>query len=76
MTYLTAGKALTETGGKATLRSQPLRDRSGAALDTAIFGGHGRDCITDLWSAGRHVVKAGRHIARDRIVQDYKTAIV
>lgn len=41
------------------------------ALDTLIFGGHGHDCITDLWSAGRHVVKGGRHVARDRITMDF-----
>lgn len=36
-------------------------------LDTAVFGGHGSDCITDLWSAGRHVVRQGRHIHREAI---------
>jgi hypothetical protein len=46
-----------------------------AVLDTAIFGGHGHDCITDIFSAGRHVVRQGRHHARERIVQDYKAAI-
>ncbi|MDH5798533.1 MAG: amidohydrolase family protein, partial [Paracoccaceae bacterium] len=57
--------------------NQWLCNRQGdAALDTAIFGGHGHDCITDVWSAGRHVVKAGRHCARDKIVHDYKIAIV
>ncbi|NRP13227.1 MULTISPECIES: formimidoylglutamate deiminase [unclassified Aliiroseovarius] len=47
-------------------------NRSGdMALDTLIFGGHGQDCITDIWSAGRHVVKDGRHLARDRITMDF-----
>jgi formimidoylglutamate deiminase len=56
--------------------NQWLCNRQGdSALDTAIFGGHGHDCITDVWSAGRHMVKAGRHCARDRIVEDYKSAI-
>jgi len=31
--------------------------------------------VTDLWSAGRHSVKAGRHVARDRIVAAYKKTI-
>ncbi|MEL6211895.1 MAG: formimidoylglutamate deiminase, partial [Pseudomonadota bacterium] len=37
------------------------------ALDTLIFTGRGRDCVTDVWSAGRHMVQEGRHIHRDRI---------
>ena len=37
------------------------------ALDTLVFGGHGQQCIRDLWSAGRHVVKEGRHVTRARI---------
>ncbi|MDA5094990.1 formimidoylglutamate deiminase [Aliiroseovarius sp. KMU-50] len=41
------------------------------ALDTLIFGGHGHDCITDIWSAGRHVVKDGRHLKRDRITMEF-----
>jgi formimidoylglutamate deiminase len=31
--------------------------------------------VTDLWSAGRHAVRGGRHIARDRIVADYLRAV-
>jgi formimidoylglutamate deiminase len=31
--------------------------------------------VTDLWSAGRHRVRAGRHVARDRIVPAYRAAI-
>lgn len=42
------------------------------ALDSLIFTGHGRDCVTDVWSAGRHVVLDGCHIARDRIVHDFR----
>ena len=41
------------------------------ALDTLIFGGQGQSCIHEVWSAGRHVVKAGRHIARERITRDF-----
>ncbi|MDU8944248.1 formimidoylglutamate deiminase [Ovoidimarina sediminis] len=50
--------------------------RSGdAALDSLIFGGHGRGCIRDVWSGGRHVVQDGRHIARDRIVPAFRKAV-
>lgn len=38
-----------------------------AALDSMIFGGRGQDSITDVWSAGRHVVRGGRHIRREAI---------
>ncbi len=45
-----------------------LTNRTGdTALDTAIFGGHGAACVTDVWSGGRHVVREGRHIRRDTI---------
>jgi formiminoglutamate deiminase len=45
-----------------------LCDRRGdALLDSLIFTGRGRDCVTDIWSAGRHMVRNGRHVARERI---------
>ena len=44
-------------------------------LDSLIFCGRGRSCITDVWSAGRHVVVNGRHKDRDRIVQAYRTTL-
>ncbi|MCI2393851.1 formimidoylglutamate deiminase [Aliiroseovarius sediminis] len=31
--------------------------------------------ITDLWSAGRHNVTGGRHIARDAVVSRYRSAV-
>lgn len=31
--------------------------------------------VTDTWSAGRHMVRSGRHIARDAIIGKYKTSI-
>jgi formimidoylglutamate deiminase len=46
--------------------------RGDATLDSLIFGGSGQACISDVWSAGRHVVKHGRHIARDSIVERYR----
>ncbi|MEM9474023.1 MAG: formimidoylglutamate deiminase [Pseudomonadota bacterium] len=45
-----------------------LCNRTGdALLDSLIFTGRGRACVTDVWSAGRHLVQEGRHIHRDRI---------
>ncbi|SMO88594.1 formimidoylglutamate deiminase [Paracoccus laeviglucosivorans] len=43
-------------------------------LDSLVFAGHD-GLIRDVWSAGRHVVQDGRHIARDAIVADYLTTI-
>mgnify|MGYP005829297937 CR=1 FL=1 len=43
-------------------------------LDSLIFAG-GDGLIRDVWSAGRHVVRDGRHRARDRITADYLTCI-
>ncbi|MCG7520572.1 formimidoylglutamate deiminase [Ruegeria sp. Ofav3-42] len=31
--------------------------------------------VTDLWSAGRHMVQQGRHVYRDRIIPAYRSAI-
>ncbi len=43
-------------------------------LDTFIFAGDDR-MVTDLWSAGRHVVQGGRHVARAGIVARYREAM-
>ena len=32
--------------------------------------------VTDLWSAGRHQVRAGRHIARDAILPTYHSTMI
>ncbi|MGB5558685.1 MAG: formimidoylglutamate deiminase [Paracoccaceae bacterium] len=56
--------------------NQWLCNRTGdAALDSLIFGGRGQDCITDVWSAGRHVVKEGRHSGRDAIIRKFNATI-
>ncbi len=39
-------------------------------LDSLIFAGDDR-LVREVWSAGRHVVKDGRHIDHDRIIGDY-----
>lgn len=48
--------------------------RDDQQLDGLCFAA-GDDVISDTWSAGRHVVKNGRHIARDAIVKAYKSNI-
>ena len=40
-------------------------------LDSLIFTGRGQRCVTDVWSAGRHMVKGGCHIHHDRIVERF-----
>jgi formiminoglutamate deiminase len=40
-------------------------------LDAWVFAADDR-VVTDVWSAGRHCVKGGRHVNRDRIIERYK----
>lgn len=44
--------------------------RGDQLLDSLIFAG-GDGLVRDVWAAGRHVVRDGRHADRDRIVADY-----
>ncbi|MDO6479214.1 formimidoylglutamate deiminase [Shimia thalassica] len=43
-------------------------------LDGLVFAAKD-DVVTDVWSAGRHVVQSGRHINREPIVAAYKSAM-
>ncbi len=43
-------------------------------LDGLTFAAS-QNVITDLWSAGRHLVRDGKHIARDRIISNYLSAV-
>jgi formimidoylglutamate deiminase len=43
-------------------------------LDSFIFAADD-SAITDVWSAGRHVVAEGRHIKRDAITNAYRTVL-
>ena len=36
-------------------------------LDSLVFSGGGQACIQDVWSAGRHIVQDGRHVARESV---------
>lgn len=43
-------------------------------VDSFAFTGDNR-MITDVWAAGRHMVQSGRHVHRNRIIEDYRNAI-
>lgn len=49
--------------------------QSDTALDSLIFAGNGQNCITDVWSAGRHVVKQGRHPRRQAIIRNFNAVM-
>ena len=49
--------------------------RGDRALDTLIFAGQARQSIRDVWSAGRPVVRAGRHVARDRVSARFRSVM-
>jgi formimidoylglutamate deiminase len=74
-----SGKGLAE--GKAadlvSLDSQhpDLYGRRGDALLDSLVFGLGRDAIDGVWRAGRQVVRAGRHIERDRLLAEYRRAL-
>lgn len=44
-------------------------------LDTWIFAG-GDDLVSDVWAAGRHVVKDGRHIKHDAIAARFNKVML
>ncbi|MFT4962088.1 MAG: formimidoylglutamate deiminase [Paracoccaceae bacterium] len=35
----------------------------------------GDDLVCDVWSAGRHMVQNGRHIAREEITKSYRACL-
>lgn len=43
-------------------------------LDSWIFAS-GNEAVTDVWSAGRHMVRGGRHVAREAIAQRYRACV-
>ncbi|MCV2894276.1 formimidoylglutamate deiminase [Lentibacter sp. XHP0401] len=49
--------------------------RGDTALDTLVFGGHGQGCVQDVWSAGRHVVREGRHAKREATMQRFQQVV-
>ncbi|MHB2267297.1 formimidoylglutamate deiminase [Aliihoeflea sp. PC F10.4] len=65
-----------ETGKFADMVAiDPARDglhglKSDLTLDAWMFAGS-REAVTDVWSAGRHMVREGRHVAREDISARY-----
>ena len=58
-----------------SLNNPVLYGRKGdERLDSLIFAGHD-GLVRDVWAAGRHVVRDGRHIDHDRITADYLACI-
>lgn len=58
-----------------SLRNPVMFGRKGdEMLDSLIFAG-GEGLVRDVWAAGRHVVRDGRHMDRDGIIADYLTCI-
>ncbi len=56
-------------------RQVDLEGRQGdALLDAWIFAADDR-AVAEVWSAGRHLVTGGRHIARDSIEAAYRTVL-
>ncbi|MBV5257300.1 formimidoylglutamate deiminase [Synechococcus moorigangaii CMS01] len=52
-----------------------LEGRSGdLALDSWVFAGDD-NMVSDVWTAGRHQVRCGRHINHDAITQRYRATI-
>lgn len=45
--------------------------RGDVLLDTFVFAGDDR-MVSDVWSAGRHQVRGGQHVARESIVRRYR----
>lgn len=43
-------------------------------LDGLVFAAKDQ-VVTDLWSAGRHMVQNGRHTARDEVISNYRAAM-
>ncbi len=57
------------------LSGPDLMDAAGdMILDTFVFARDDR-LVTDLWSAGRHLVKGGRHHARDDVTRAYAATV-
>lgn len=48
--------------------------RGDTLLDSFVFAGDDR-LVRDVWSAGRHVVRDGSHVARDVIVAEYRKTL-
>ncbi|WP_425046389.1 formimidoylglutamate deiminase [Primorskyibacter sp. S87] len=74
------GSGWIETGQWADLLALDLDHldlaglRGDTILDSFVFAGDSR-CVQHVWSAGRHMVRNGRHIRRDQIARAYRKAV-
>ena len=74
------GSGRIKTGGLADLVAIDGADptlvalRDEQVLDGLCFAAKDR-VVTDLWSAGRHMVRDGRHVARDKIGAGFRAAV-
>ena len=53
-----------------------MEHREGSTLLDSLIFAAGRSAIDCVWRRGERVVRAGRHIARDAIVRDYRAALM
>ncbi len=57
-------------------RNEILCSRNGdTLLDSLVFSGRGQNCITDVWSAGRHIVRNGRHVRHERVTARFMSVL-
>jgi formimidoylglutamate deiminase len=54
------------------MRAVDLAGRQGDGLLDAWIFASGDRVVTDVWSAGRHIVTGGRHVAREAVVARYR----
>ena len=58
-----------------SLNNPVLHGRKGdELLDSLVFAG-GEGLVRDVWAAGRHVVRGGRHEQHEQITADYLSCI-
>jgi formimidoylglutamate deiminase len=49
--------------------------RGDAALDSLVFASPGNGPVSEVWSAGRHMVTGGRHVRREEILRPAMAAL-
>lgn len=75
------GSGAIETGawadlvGVGTDNAYVMNRKGDVALDSLIFSGHGDKCVSDVWSAGRHVIQTGQHPRRAAIAKRFQGVV-
>ncbi|WP_306120823.1 MULTISPECIES: formimidoylglutamate deiminase [unclassified Roseitalea] len=72
--YLAEG-AQADILGIATDNRWLCHRRGDMVLDSLVFSGHSSNCVSDVWSAGRHQIKDGRHVRHDQIVSAFQSTM-